>query len=325
MIKRLVIGDIHGDFNAVKNIYNLESPDIVIILGDYVDSFDISKKDIHKSWEDLKKLRYEHIKQYGEDSFILLLGNHDLHYIVPNERYSGHNWETARWAYLEFQNCLEKNIIKKIYIDNINKTIYSHAGVTNHWLNDICRGCPLDMVETLSLDKFIFESTVKYNCYGDTVWNGPLWVRPNSLLKDLYKDEEGVIWNQVVGHTHMKKVFIESNDNYKVTFIDTLPYQYLVETLNDEGKIINSEVKDYIKCLNKDELIEDIRKYEITNPDIYKVIKEVYHCDSVLKRKDNKFYWIKYNKDELNNKWNLLEDWSLYSVQYYLYNKINRK
>ena len=39
MNKRIILGDMHGNFKCVQDIYNNEHPDMVIMLGDYCDSF----------------------------------------------------------------------------------------------------------------------------------------------------------------------------------------------------------------------------------------------------------------------------------------------
>ena len=48
MRKRVIIGDIHGRYEAVKLIYDKEQPDDVILLGDYVDTHDMISDDKQK-------------------------------------------------------------------------------------------------------------------------------------------------------------------------------------------------------------------------------------------------------------------------------------
>ena len=72
--------------------------------------------------------------------------------------------------------------------------------------------------------------------YGDSINNGPLWVRPRSLQKDSLDD-----YIQVVGHTHMKGKITINED--KLYFCDSLPNEYLVIE-NDEFiiKELNNEL-----------------------------------------------------------------------------------
>ena len=82
---RLVIGDIHGHIEPFKSIYEKEDPDDVIILGDYFDNFHGSDKEIVDCFKSILSMQKKHKK--GE--FILLIGNHDFHYMDLTEAYSG--------------------------------------------------------------------------------------------------------------------------------------------------------------------------------------------------------------------------------------------
>ena len=50
-MKRIVIGDPHGRWGYIKQIYDKEQPDEVIILGDYFDSFDVD----NVAWDEFYK------------------------------------------------------------------------------------------------------------------------------------------------------------------------------------------------------------------------------------------------------------------------------
>ena len=79
-MKRIVIGDPHGRWGFVKQIYDKEQPEEVIILGDYFDSFDIDVYEQKDNYENIVNLRKEHLKK-NKGRFIMLIGNHDLHYM----------------------------------------------------------------------------------------------------------------------------------------------------------------------------------------------------------------------------------------------------
>lgn len=242
----------HGRFDAVKAIYDAEQPDSVIMLGDYLDSYDINTDDIYSAFMNLCELRKNHIES-GKGDFILLLGNHDYHYIMQSEQYSGYNWRTEAWAHHLIMDMLKNKDIQIIYKDEINKTIYSHAGVSNSFVHETSvraiskpDGYDVDEFNDAPLDIFRFETLFGYSMYGDTKWNGPLWIRPQSLISDLYQDKYGRIWTQVVGHTQVKEaVWIDTDDdntNNKVLLLDALPYYYVVELLNDNNEIIVREI-----------------------------------------------------------------------------------
>ena len=98
MRKRVIVGDMHGMFGIVKDIYDLEQPDDFIILGDYFDSFTIAPNLQELAYKDLLELRRYH-KSLQKGKFIMLIGNHDLHYLPSHhEQCSGYNKDTAWFA-----------------------------------------------------------------------------------------------------------------------------------------------------------------------------------------------------------------------------------
>lgn len=229
-MKRLVLGDMHGLFNIVKDIYNIEQPDSVIILGDYFDSFTIDSIVQKIGFKDLLKLKQNHKGQ-----FILLIGNHDAHYLDSwNERYSGYNNNTAAFASDYMSECIDHNKMQMIYIDDVNKTIYSHAGITNAWLKERCNNAMLNEVNTLGFEYFKFTYKNGGDMYGSSIWNGPLWVRPEGLYMDPYRDENGLYWNQIFGHTHRKEPTYKTFYGADFYNLDCLPYYYMIEELDDK-------------------------------------------------------------------------------------------
>lgn len=255
-MKRLIISDMHGRFDLVQTIYEREQPDEVFCLGDYVDTHDeISPDKQREAVVRLMKLYQAHVSERRGD-FVLLMGNHDFHYIVndPYERYSEYDWNTDCW-YRDLANKLiSLGIIKVVYLDDVNRTIYSHAGVTNTWLNQNDVG--LEDINALleneeSLDRFKYVETDDPNGTGDSKYNSPIWVRPFSLLADLYKDDSGYVWKQVVGHSPVEYIVgvVPGSDeaipipDAKVILCDAELREYLVETLDENGKLLCQEVK----------------------------------------------------------------------------------
>lgn len=242
MRKRLIIGDIHG-LGIVNDIYEYEEPDDVIILGDYFDSFNLSPLVQKLHFESLLRLREEHIKS-NKGEFILILGNHDYHYMRDTmEMYSGYNDETAGYVCNLVEDLYKKKILQISYIDNINKIIFSHAGVTNSWFNENCK--TLKDINDVSLQSLRFTYRDCGDFYGSSKWNSPIWVRPEGLLKDYYKDKLNNGWNQIFGHTHnneIKKYYIDdeldfNNDIYLFN-LDCMPNEYLIQHIDNDGKLI---------------------------------------------------------------------------------------
>ena len=245
MKKRLVLGDMHGLWETYLEIYDKENPDEVICLGDYVDSFTVGKAKQEYGVKELFALKRRHESAF-KGRFIILLGNHDFHYLYgyPTlEKYSGFNWTVFRWAHPWFNNAMKEKLISIIYADYKNKIVYSHAGITNTWINDwnlkiYDINDKLNATDTLDFLKIRYDH---YDAYGENEYNSPIWVRPTSLFNDMFIDDNKEKWTQIVGHTGTEKISISPDE--KLFLCDTIPHkEYLMQYLDDEGKIINYEI-----------------------------------------------------------------------------------
>lgn len=225
-MKQLVLGDMHGRFDCVRAIYEREQPDSVVMLGDYVDSHEpISDMDQYCAVFELLDLRDKHIES-GRGEFTLLIGNHDFHYLYGDplrERYTQWDDTRVKWANDVFDMLVERDVLKAVHIDNEHRTVFSHAGITNTWLRE--NNLRLEDINPLlksDLEPFRFYRYGPPTGY--CVENSPIWVRPNALKSDMYTDEDGVKWRQVVGHTPTPQIVAEQN----LVQCDTLPRQYLI-------------------------------------------------------------------------------------------------
>ncbi len=268
-IKRIVIGDIHGNLNVFNKIYEKEVNDIkkgeildVILLGDYFDTFDEipSHKQI-ENFNTLLNIQKNHIKNHGK--FIMLMGNHDFHYLPSaNERYKGFNLHDYIEGNIMVIKAFARHDLKIAYIDKINRTIYSHAGVTNKWINE--RGdvpIPLNMIDLCPIKMLKFTYDKSNGIHSNDPLDSPLWVRPSALLSDMYEDFDNDLgevtkWTQVVGHTPCRRPIIVHEDgsefkegelwsNARLYVIDCLDEgYYLSETLDENLEVINREIKN---------------------------------------------------------------------------------
>lgn len=225
----VVIGDTHGH-TAWKRILNEEEYDKAIMLGDYVDSFTLKPKDIADTLLDIIK----HKERMG-DKLVLLYGNHDHSYYY-GEKCSGWS-KVGRHFYCPlFEDMFNEKMIDLIHIhDDI---IFSHAGVSDYWMREVCG---LNDVHDITFDKIkgfplgmscLDWNMIKgYDGYGDTISQSPLWIRPHSLLKckvDGYR--------QVVGHTHLRTPVEQDG----IWFNDMMPEYYVVV---EDGEISFKELK----------------------------------------------------------------------------------
>lgn len=242
MEKRVIIGDLHG-IGVWKDILELENPQYTIFLGDYFDSFSISPLVQYLNFCDIIKYKESH------PSTTLLIGNHDYHYLMTvREQYSGYNTETQGLiGYNDDNNIIAKcidNGMKIAYIDNINQTIYSHAGVSQKWINEHVPEQDLCCLNTIQLSALKFTYRDGGDCTGSSEYSSPIWIRPKSLLKCPYKDHDNKIWNQVFGHTGISQPHKMDVDNAEFWNIDCLKLGfYIVELLDDNGKLITRTVK----------------------------------------------------------------------------------
>ena len=242
MRKRLVLGDMHGMFGVIKDIYDLEQPDDVIIVGDYFDSFTISPELQKLAWLDLIELRKQHIKS-KKGKFIMLIGNHDIHYLTNfRGQYSGYNKDTAWFASDFVSKAIDDNILSFCFVDEINKTIYTHAGVTMTWFMKWCYPS-LGNINTIEYKAF---EHVGSDWFGNDKRNSPIWVRPEALSNDPYIDNNGITWSQVFGHTHVNAPFHWKINDADFYGIDCICKHYLVEDLDDNHKLIKRYLGDVI-------------------------------------------------------------------------------
>lgn len=213
-MKTIIIGDIHGR-SIWKEIVKKENPDKTIFLGDYVDSFDINGRDQIDNFKEI-------LDYAKNNNTVLLYGNHEHHYLIPEEKYSGFQL----WFALEIKEALEKCISDKILniIHIQNNVIFSHAGVTKTWLKS-------KLIELEEINNYFYFNINAFNfsgvdMTGDDITQSPIWVRHKSLLKDKIDD-----YVQVVGHTETIAASVDG-----VVFLDSLKY-------NQYGILKNNEIK----------------------------------------------------------------------------------
>lgn len=221
-MKIIAIGDIHGRHSWAKIVAKEElSTDKIIFVGDYFDTFaKISPATQIENFEMI--LEY---KRQFPDKVVMLLGNHDFHYIVDGEKYSGYQDEAAEAIGAVVKAAIDTGDL--VVAHQEGAFLFTHAGVSQTW----AMNCGIDMnnpVEEINLllehskDSFRF-SRADSSGYGESIWQSPIWIRPDSLIKDMPPG-----YTQVVGHsTQPKGIDLSRGDN--LILIDTLGVdQYLI-------------------------------------------------------------------------------------------------
>ena len=205
-----LIGDIHGR-NAWRQLVRTDM--INIFLGDYLDPYDRDNLQAdsteYDNLQDIIRFKQQHPET------ILLLGNHDLHYLW-DEHYSRYNDEHAeRYAQLIREHL---HLFQAAYAIG-DRVLVTHAGVTRPWLQlagishqqsvsqlaeAICR-C---MSDEESRHLFSVESTFyPDDSCGISPTASPIWVRPHTLLDyGALTNHHGDTIYQVVGHTQIGQI-----------------------------------------------------------------------------------------------------------------------
>jgi len=207
--------------------------DKIIFVGDYCDSYDLNNETILQNLENIIFFK----KALG-DRVVLLLGNHDVQYIVPNEICSGFRSEMQ----FDLKRVLSANLnlFKMAHFEQgaNGKWIWSHAGVTSEWFKELKRDMLHRNFRFLSVSEEFFQEerevdevinkawemrmdalwNVDHYSGGIDLWAGPIWVRPGVL--ESWKIEG---YNQVVGHTKQKALHKVDFQDYSLHYID-VPY-----------------------------------------------------------------------------------------------------
>ena len=248
--KILSIGDIHGRdiwkqvifgykdrYDSWKKSDSKESYELpfdkIIFIGDYVDSYDIEPNEVINNLKEIVEFKLSF-----PERVVLLLGNHDIPYILPGNMCSGHDYAN----HIDIAEIFSKNlslfqIIHTHQTDDANY-LWIHAGISKSWLNEA-----ISYVQSTSNpfhDEFIEDDFQLYNIAvliekmwtyrlfplfevssvsrGYDAHSGPFWVRPEQLLPDTITG-----FNQIVGHTRQKRINTQRIDeSTSVTFIDCL-------------------------------------------------------------------------------------------------------
>jgi hypothetical protein len=227
----LALGDIHGRTIWQKILAN-ETYDKLIFIGDYFDS----KEGITAEQQITNFKNIIQFKKSHPDKVVLLLGNHDFHYLNFSSRInSGYQKEYASSINKLLHNAIDAGLIQMAF--QYDDILFTHAGVTNTWLTNNKIKRTKNIANSINAlfknNPLAFEFIVKprQQANGDNIYQSCIWVRPTSLFKDAIQGLK-----QVVGHTQQEKI----EGFHNITFIDTLGSsgEYLV--------IENDEFSSYV-------------------------------------------------------------------------------
>ena len=225
----IALGDTHGR-SLWKEIIDIEKDaDLFIFIGDYFDSHNKGYSG-NRQIQNFKEIL--EFKQANPNKVILLFGNHDYHYIRGiGETYSGYQAGYALDIAEVVEKAINDNLVQMCYLHD--KFFFSHAGLTKTWVKTVLAPNNINplvdevMVNTINdLLKFQprafgFSMGDRFSNTGDDITQGPIWVRPYSLAKDMVEE---IIC--VVGHTQVKELTIFEAE--RIIMIDCIEQrQYL--------------------------------------------------------------------------------------------------
>jgi len=221
-MKTVIIGDIHGHDSWKQIIEQEQNADRFIFVGDYFDSFTVPGLIQCQNFQDIIEF-----KETNDKETILLIGNHDYHYF-PEIGENGTSGYQARMA-PTIQHLISTNRDHLQMAYQFDDILVTHAGVSSVWLDDIVVDWDVDSLDATQF-KQVGDQVYGASGFGDETFQGPLWIRPRSLMNANYDTLRTQI-RQVVGHTGQKQIDIEGKSTGgRYYFIDTMPKQYLIIT-----------------------------------------------------------------------------------------------
>lgn len=196
MSKILIVPDVHGRKFWHKAEELIDEVDLVVFLGDYLDPYPHEGIAFDDAIEELGSIL--EFKEKYSNKVTLLVGNHDMHYIVREFMDCSRLNEDYRLAMYDF---FMNNIDKFQLVHEIGNYLFSHAGVYDKWLTSN----NLSLEELNDFTSFIREKwrTLEdiswyrggYNQVGSCVW---------ADLRESLKHELLYAKRHIVGHTQLE-------------------------------------------------------------------------------------------------------------------------
>jgi hypothetical protein len=209
----IALGDTHGRVLWKEIVKKEKDADKIVFIGDYFDThYDIS---VNQQIDNFKEIL--EFKKNNMDQVILILGNHDFHYLnEAQEKYSG--FQAFRYIDINevLQPAVKSGLVQMCFV--YDKYVFTHAGVTKTWclVNNIrTNHLEEDINNKIHEDAFAFRFTMghNYSQTGNDVTQSPIWVRIPSLFEDHLVDTK-----YVVGHTTQETLVITDG----IIAIDTI-------------------------------------------------------------------------------------------------------
>lgn len=221
-MKIISVGDIHG--RNYWKVIDINKTDLLVFVGDYVDSFYYSDQEILANLLDIIQLK----KDYP-DKVVLLVGNHDIQYFFLNEGFGCSGFRPTMASSLEFIFRDNKNLFQVAH--QIGNTIWTHAGISNGWFeyNKPTIDEVASKFETKNLaDTFnhMLMMNRNYNSILHQVgknrggyyrYGGITWADRNETRENYLNG-----YHQIVGHTPIEFITKFGDEKGSIRYIDVL-------------------------------------------------------------------------------------------------------
>ena len=257
-MKLVAIGDIHGRDIWKQIVAKEHDADEFVFVGDYFDSFTVKGPDQINNFLDIIEF-----KKQSKVPITLLIGNHDYHYYPGIEDSGTSGYQTLLAPSIKHVVGDNKQYLQAAY--QVGEFVFTHAGLSSEWLDDMVVGWDIDSLDATVNDLFKFQPqklayrSYKYydyennratlaSGYGNETFQGPIWIRPSALMNANKKTLRKKII-QVVGHTPQDNIDIKGKaTGGRYYFIDTLEYnqgQYLIveDGVVSLGKLDNEKAQ----------------------------------------------------------------------------------
>lgn len=227
----IVIGDVHGLTNW-QDIVNSHPNHRIVFLGDYCDPYECMEDEdvVDNLWNIIscKKLYPERI--------VLLLGNHDMHYLFDEEHFrcgSRFNPDLEERLHDMFE--LNRDLFVYAYQDG--ERLYTHAGMGAIWFRDVfgwekavTRDSLPEIARALNhptKKQFKAMCMVGRARGGNHVYPGIFWAD----ITEVSMPVRGI--HQVVGHNQVDRPrTLKTYDDTSITFCDCLRFDEFLELKN---------------------------------------------------------------------------------------------
>lgn len=231
-MKIIVLGDIHGRTcwkDVVKQHFNADK---YIFLGDYVSTHEnISAK---QQCDNLREIL--DFKAENPDKVVLLRGNHDMQHL-------GYHWAECSGydkKVYEYMFAIKDEFLSKTQWIFINDNIvFSHAGVSNVWLENLGLTDISDINTLEPSEKFGFWPCKMSDYHGDSSTQPCTWIRPWTLLEYSVPG-----YTYIVGHTSyngkITNIKNEAIATYKSGWLFDIENEYdrnIIDKLNASNDI----------------------------------------------------------------------------------------